>query len=108
MTKNYTVRDIEQGLRHPDYWYAKAYDGDLTAIHHLADSQLALDKADPTLPQLKAVELVWKQGYTLQEAGDILGITPQAVRFNLQLLSIKLQKIVDHWTAENEGEPIYD
>lgn len=96
----YTLKDIETGLRNADYFYSRAESGDLDAIIQLADSQLALEKADPTEAQLQAVELVWKREYTLKEAGDRLGISPQAVRFNLQLLSIKLTEVVNKWAGE--------
>lgn len=102
--KPYTLKDIEMGLRNPDYFHARGYDGNLDSIHQLVDSQLALQLAEPTEAQLRAVDLVWRQEYTLQEAGDILEISPQAVRFNLQLLSIKLQKIVDKWAEKERAE----
>lgn len=99
--KPYTLKDIERGLRNPNYFYASARAGNLDAIHQLVDSQIALEKADPTEAQLKAVELVWVHEYSLKEAGEILGVSAEAVRFNLQLLSVKLQKVVDQW-AERE------
>lgn len=97
----YTLQDIENGLRNADYFYSSAEGGNLDAIIRLADSEIALQQADPTEAQLKAVELVWKQELSLTEAGKILGITKQGVRFNLQLLSVKLKRVVDEW-AERE------
>ena len=69
----------------------------MDALIHMMDSEYALQCAEPTEAQMLAVELVWRQERTLTEAGEILGITPQGVRFNLQLLSIKLKKVVDEW-----------
>lgn len=103
MSRNrpYTLKEIENGLRNPHYYYDSAQRGNLEAMDHLADAQLALEKAEPTDKQMQAVVLVWQQEYTLQEAGAMLGVTAEAVRFNLQLLSVKLQKVVDQW-AERE------
>lgn len=101
INKPYTLREIENGLRNPHYYYASAQQGNLEALDHLADSRLALEKAEATPHQLRAVELVWHQEHTLVEAGEILGVTEGAVRFSLQLLSVKLQKVVDSW-AERE------
>lgn len=98
---SYTLQEIEHGLRNEDYFYSSAHNGNEDAIVLLADSQMALHRAEPTKAQLNAMELVWKREHTLQEAGDKLGITPQGVRFNLQLLSVKLKKVVDEW-AERE------
>lgn len=104
MKKPYTLKDIERGLRNPSYFYTSARNGNLDAIHHLADSNLALEQAEPTEAQLKAVELVWVQEHTLKEAGEILGVSGEAVRFNLQLLSVKLQKVVDQWAEREYNE----
>lgn len=101
INKPYTLKEIENGLRNPHYYYASAQQGNLEALDHLADAQLALEKAEPTPHQMRAVELVWRQEYTLVEAGELIGVTEKAVRFNLQLLSVKLQKVVDTW-AERE------
>lgn len=95
--KPYTLKEIEVGLRNEGQFYARGEEGDYDAIIRLADSKLALEKADPTEAQLQAVELVWRRGYTLTEAGEILGVSRQAVRFNLQLLSIKLSEVVTKW-----------
>lgn len=99
--KPYTLQDIENGLRNPRYFYESARNGNEDAIHQLVDSRLALEKADPTVAQMKALELVWEQEYTLKEAGEALGISKEGVRFNLQLLSVKLQQVVEEW-AERE------
>lgn len=101
INKPYTLRDIENGLRNPHYYYASAQQGNLNAMDHLADSRLALEKAEPTAHQLRAMRLVWQQEHTLQEAGELIGVSGEAVRFNLQLLSVKLKKVVDQW-AERE------
>lgn len=101
--KPYTLKEIEVGLRNEGQFYARGEEGDYNAIIRLADSKLALEKADPTEAQLQAVDLVWKKGYSLTEAGKLLNISPQAVRFNLQLLSVKLNEVVTKW-KEKEGK----
>ncbi|WP_231120618.1 hypothetical protein [Bacillus safensis] len=73
-------------------------------IHIILDSDKALELAHPTDIQLKTVDLVWRKGYNLVEAGKMLGVTPQAVKFNLGLLKVKMQKVVDQWRQlDKEG-----
>ena len=96
----YTLQDIENGLE-TLITSTPVLRSNLDAVIHLADSEMAHSKPILTEAQLKAVELVWKQEMSLTEAGEILGITKQGVRFNLQLLSVKLKRVVDEW-AERE------
>ena len=105
--RSYTLKEIESGLRNSKYYYNSAGAGNVDALIHMMDSEYALQCAEPTEAQMLAVELVWRQERTLTEAGEILGITPQGVRFNLQLLSIKLKKVVDEW-KEIEGRERHD
>lgn len=102
--KPYTLKEIEMGLRNEGRFYARGEEGDISAIILLADSKLALEKAEPTEAQLQAVELVWRQGHTLHEAGEKLGVSREAVRFNLQLLSVKLSEVVSKWEEREKKE----
>lgn len=100
-TKNsYTLREIERGIRYRELLYSYAERGDVDSIHLLVDAEEALRQANPTDKQKEAVRLVWRESKTLAEAGDILGITLHGVRFNLQLLEIKLQRVLDRWRAQ--------
>lgn len=100
-TKNsYTLKEIERGLRFRELLYSYAERGDLDSIHLLIDADNALEQARPTAIQSEAVRLVWKEDYTLAEAGALLGISAQGVRFNLQLLEIKIQRVLDKWRAQ--------
>lgn len=101
LDKPYTLSDIENGLRNPHYYYTSAQNGNLGAMDHLADARLALSLSNPTATQMECLELVWQQEYTLKEAGDILGVSTEAVFYNLQRLSTKLEKVVERW-AERE------
>lgn len=100
--KHYTLKDIERGIRHKEHLYRKAVKGDSSAIDLIADAEQCIKLSDPTYIQAQAVHLVWKQNYTLQDAGDILDVSPQAVRFNLQLLSVKMKEILDEWAHQEE------
>lgn len=99
LDKPYTLSDIENGLRNPHYYYTSAQNGNLGAMDQLADARLALQLSNPTPTQMECLELVWQQEYTLREAGEILGVTTEAVFYNLQRLSTKLEKVVTRWAV---------
>ncbi|MGV2442247.1 hypothetical protein FO484_21320, partial [Bacillus atrophaeus ATCC 9372] len=63
----------------------------------------ALELAQHTEIQKMTVDLVWRQCYTLVETGKMLGVTPQAVKFNLGLLKVKIQKVMDGWKVMDKG-----
>lgn len=102
--ENYSLAEIERALKHKPHMYAYAESGDLDSIHLIVDSEIALKKAKPTEIQLRTMDLVWRQGLTLAEAGRILNVTPQAVKFNLDLLKVKLKKVVDDWKRLDREE----
>lgn len=100
----YTLAEIEKALKNKELMYAYAEQGDLDVINLLIDADSALELAEPTDIQLQTVELVYRKGYSLVEAGRELGVTPQAVKFNLDLLRVKLKKVVDLWRKEEERQ----
>lgn len=101
---NYTLPEIERALKNTELMYCYAEQGDLEILHLVIDAEKALQLAQPTKIQLNTVDLVYRQGYSLVETGRILGVTPQAVKFNLDLLRVKIKKIVDQWKVlDREG-----
>lgn len=102
--EHYTLAEIERALKSEALMYAYAEAGDLEVIHLIVDAQKALELAEPTDIQLKTVELAWKKGYSLVDTGKELGVTPQAVKFNLDLLKVKIKKILDEWRLMDRGE----
>ena len=103
----YTLSEIERALKHEPLVRTYAEAGNLDAVHLIVDAQEALRLAQPTDIQLKTIELMWHKGLTLAEAGAELSVTPQAVKFNLDLLKVKLKKVVDTWKFE-ERQEIYN
>src|SRR5579875_2838674 len=95
--EHYTLAEIERALKSEPLMYAYAEAGDLDIIHLIIDANTALMLAQPTEIQLKTVELVWRQGYSLVDTARELGVTPQAVKFNLDLLKVKIKKVLDEW-----------
>jgi DNA-directed RNA polymerase specialized sigma24 family protein len=105
--ENYTLAEIEKALKNEALMYAYAEAGDLDVVHLLIDAETALQMANPTDIQLKTVELVYRKGYSLVEAGKALEVTPQAVKFNLDLLRVKIKKVLDEWkVADREGASV--
>lgn len=104
--EHYTLREIERAIRYKSLMYSYAEKGDLEVVHLIVDAETAVKQAEPTDVQLKTVELVWRQNYSLVEAGRMLDVTPQAVKFNLELFKVKLQKVVDRWRYEAKIEQI--
>lgn len=104
LRQHYTLSEIERALRHEPLMYSYAEAGDFDIIHLIMDARASLERAKPTEVQLKTVELVWRKGLSLVEAGRLLGVTPQAVKFNLDLLQIKIKKVLDEWTVLDREE----
>lgn len=102
--EHYTLAEIERALKFEPLMYAYAEAGDLEVLHLMIDARTALELAQPTEIQLKTIEIVWRQGYSLVDTGKMLGITPQAVKFNLDLLKIKIKKVLDDWKRQDRGE----
>jgi hypothetical protein len=101
--ENYTLTEIEKALKNVHLMYAYAEAGDLDVVHIIIDAETALHLAKPTSIQLQTVDLVYKKGYSLVEAGRELNVTPQAVKFNLDLLRVKVKKVLDEWTVLDRG-----
>ena len=94
---HYTLNEIERALKNRELMYSYAMLGDLDIIHSIVDADTALRLAKPTEIQSKTMDLVWVKGLSLVETGRLLGVTPQAVKFNLDLLRVKLKKVIDAW-----------
>lgn len=73
--------------------------GDVTAVNLLIDLERIMEESEPTEKQLRCAELCWTDGLKLKDAGEILGITPQGVYFNLKLLKNKIRFVTERWTA---------
>lgn len=101
--ESYTLAEVEKALKSESLLYAYAEVGDTDSIHLLIDAERALMLAQPTEIQLLTVDLVYKQGKSLVEAGNYLGVTPQAVKFNLDLLKVKIKKVLDIWKNKDIG-----
>lgn len=96
----YTVAEIESAIKDKERLYSYSESGDMDSVHLIIDAQKAMKLAKPTAVQLKTVQLNWIQGFNLRETGEILGISPQGVKFNLDLLKVKIQKVLDIWRHE--------
>ncbi|WP_407708489.1 hypothetical protein ACIU4M_00560 [Bacillus altitudinis] len=101
---DYTLAEIENAIKNRHMLYSYAEQGDIESIHVLIDSERALEKANPTDIQLKTMDLVWVRGYSLVETAKMFDVTPQAVRFNLNLSSVKLKKVLDEWLQMSKEE----
>lgn len=97
MGDHYTLKDIEKGIRGRNNLYEFAERGFLEGIDLIIDAERALDLAKPTQKQLETVYYYWGMGLTLKETGAILGVSPQAVKFNLELLKVKVKSVLDRW-----------
>lgn len=99
----YTLGDIERTIRNKDLMYIYASHGDMDSVDRIIDAELAVNLAEPTDLQRTTLDLVWRQGNSLVKTGEILGVTPQAVKFNLELFKVKLKRVLNVW-KHLEGE----
>lgn len=101
---SYKLADIERGVRLKRFLRSRAMNGDNNAIHTIADAELCIHQANLTETQHRSIALVWEQQRILKDAGEIMGISPQGVRFNLQLATVKIKKILNDWQELEEAE----
>lgn len=101
-TINYTVGAVVYLIKERPSLQSLRDAGDVTAAQILVDLDNIIKEAGPTEKQLQAMELVWVQGYKLQEVGDMLGITAQGVYFNLKLLRNKIKAVTERWTENGK------
>lgn len=102
--EQYTLSEVERALKSKELMYSYAVSGDLDVIHLIVDADKALELSNPTEIQRKTMQLNWEQGLSLVETGRILGVTPQAVKFNIDLLRVKLKKVVDAWNKQESDK----
>lgn len=96
--ESYTIKDIRRGLGAREQLRTYAMHGDLNSIHLIVDAEHCVAQTDATARQLECMQLVWVEGYTLGEAATLLGgISASGVRYNLQLLEIKIQRVLNRW-----------
>ncbi|MFG3611480.1 hypothetical protein [Rummeliibacillus stabekisii] len=100
--EHYTLKEIENAIRNKESMYIFAEGGALDAIDRGIDAEHCLKQSNPTEVQAKCIELVWKKNMSLAQAGSILGVTPQAIQYNIDLLRKKMQKVLDKWKALDE------
>lgn len=103
---SYTLSEIERALKNRELMYSYAESGDLDIIHLVVDADRALELANPTENQLLTMHHAWERGLSLVETGKELNVTPQAVKFNLDLLRVKLKKVLDSWELEERRKAV--
>ena len=94
--------DTQQGvnalLSNIHYVYSSAIDnGDFDAINMIIDLEIAYSKIDITKRQREAIRLVFIADLTQREAGEIMGISQQAVQ---QLIQNVVQKIAEQYKKD--------
>lgn len=102
VTDSYTLLEVERALRSKELLYIYASTGDMDSINLSVDAEYVLSICGATELQVKTMELVWRQGYTLADAGREFGVSPQAIKFSLDLLKVKLKRVLDKWDVSEE------
>lgn len=86
-----TPQGVAAFLANYNYVKSTAIDrSDFDAINLLVDFESVLDRVRLTKRQKEAIRLVYEEGLTQKEAGEMLGITQQAVGQLLQAVARKV------------------
>jgi RNA polymerase sigma factor (sigma-70 family) len=96
-----TPQGVNAFLSNIHYIRSSAYDkGDYDAINMLIDFELAYSKITTTARQREAIQLVFFADLTQREAGEIMGISQQAVQ---QLIHAVVTKIAEQYAKDLNG-----
>ncbi|WP_050632332.1 sigma factor-like helix-turn-helix DNA-binding protein [Bacillus andreraoultii] len=88
-----TPQGVAALLQNYRYVKSAALDrSDFDAINILVDFERVFDKVTLTKRQKEAIRLVYEEKLTQQEAGEVLGITQQAVGQLLQAVARKISE----------------
>lgn len=99
--EHYTLGEIERAIRYEGLMRSYAERGDMDSVILLVDAERAVSLAEPTAIQEQAIQMVWRENRSLVEVGRELGVTPQAVKFNLDLFKVKLKRVLDSWKRKD-------
>lgn len=103
---HYTLSEIERAFKNKEKLLSYAMSGDMDSVHLLVDAENALKQSNPTEIQERTLDLVYRQGLSLAEAGKQLGVSLQAVKFNLDLLRVKIKKVLDQWKQMDREDEV--
>ncbi|WP_427036542.1 sigma factor-like helix-turn-helix DNA-binding protein [Cytobacillus pseudoceanisediminis] len=96
-----TPQGVNAFLSNIHYIRSSAYDkGDYDAINMLVDFEIAYSKITTTARQREAIQLVFFADLTQREAGEIMGISQQAVQ---QLIHAVVTKIAEQYAKDLNG-----
>lgn len=103
----YKALDNAQGVRLllGDYHAlaSRRYAGDTAASDILLDMCKALDTAGLTERQREALELVYFEDLTQEEAGKRLGCSKQTVNRLIDVAATKIARVYEFWARHGEG-----
>ena len=96
-----TPQGIHEFMMNRHYIDSAIEKGDFDAIAMKVDFDIAFQRTAITDRQFLAIDLIYHQGLTQREAGEIMGIYQQAVQ---QMLNLVLQRIAESYTRTyNKG-----
>jgi hypothetical protein len=86
----------------------RRFKGDYAACDLLIDLHTAIDRAGLTERQRQALELVYFEDLTQEEAGKRIGVSQQSIDKTLSAAIQKIAEIYEYWANRGEGYSIND
>jgi RNA polymerase sigma factor (sigma-70 family) len=81
----------------------RQYQGDYAAVDILCDLATAINRAGLTDRQRQAIELVYVDDMTQEDAAKALGIRQDTVSRHLTIAATKIARVYEYWSRHGEG-----
>jgi DNA-directed RNA polymerase specialized sigma24 family protein len=81
----------------------RRFTGDYAACDVLIDLHTAIERAELTERQRQALELVYFEGLTQEEAGKRMEVTKKTVNRLIHVAETKIARVYEYWARRGEG-----
>jgi len=98
-----TAAGIKRLLAEINALVIRQYQGDYDAAVLLIDLENAKEKAKLTERQFEALQLIYEDDLTQEDAAKVLGISQQVLARHLNVATSKIADIYEYWSVKDEG-----
>jgi DNA-directed RNA polymerase specialized sigma24 family protein len=98
-----TAAGIKRLLAEINALVIRQYQGDYDAAVLLIDLENAKEKAKLTERQFEALQLIYEDDLTQEDAAKVLGVRQDAISRHIDAATSKIADIYEYWSVKDEG-----